>query len=240
MQEEKQGGSKQFITSSPKLNFFFGLIIGVAVIALIGFGVMALNKGNDQNSSENNSVAGEQQQNASDETPVDLKIESGDYVLGNPDGKIKIFEFTDFQCPYCLVFHDTMHQLIDEYGDDVAWVFKHFPLSSHPLSLPGAMAVECAGEQGKFWEMSDIIFLNQETLAAESFSQFAEELGLDTEQFDTCFAAGPYQDKISSDYNLGIEAGVRGTPTSFIQNQLVPGAIPFDSLKEAVDDLLTQ
>ena len=158
--EKKQ---TKFITESPKLNFFFGLIIGVAVISLIGFGLTAGKLDNNDNQNQDNpntqQVAGEQ----NPEVPVvDLKINENDHFLGNKDAPVKIFEFSDFQCPYCSNFHITMHQIIKEYGDKIAWVYKQFPISSHPLGMPGAIASECAGEQGKFWEMSDLILSNQE------------------------------------------------------------------------------
>ena len=221
--------SKKFITDSPKINFFFGLVLGIAIISVVSFLLIGLNK-NDNPSK----VAGEEEE----VQPVDLKIDSSDHVLGNPDAKVKIFEFSDFQCPYCSSFHLSMHQIIDEYGDKVAWVYKQFPIASHPLGMPGAIATECAAEQGKFWEMSDEIFDNQDTLAEDSFETFAEELGLDMDEYKICVEEERYKDKISDDYNLGIESGVRGTPSNFINGEMVPGAVPYENLKQMIDDLL--
>lgn len=227
---------KKFITESPKLNFFFGLIIGVAVVALVGFGGLMLTRDNSNGSQDKQpEVAGEQQP---DQPSVDLKIADGDHFLGNKKASVKIFTFSDFQCPYCARHHETMHQLVDEYGDQIAWVFKQFPIASHPLGMPGALATECADEQGKFWEMSDKIFESQQTLAADSFATFAQELGLDVDQFNSCMDDEKYKNKILADYNLGIESGVRGTPSNFINNESVPGAIPLENLKEMVDNLL--
>ncbi len=232
--EKKQ---KKFITDSPKLNFFFGLIIGIAVVALVGFGITAgkWNNSDTNNSNDPEKIAGEQ----NSEAPViDFKISENDYVLGSKDAPVKIFEFSDFQCPYCARHHETMHKIVQDYDGKVAWVFKQFPIASHPLALPGALASECAGEQNKFWEMSDVIFENQQSLTAESFDKFAKDLDLDTDAFSACMDEERYKDKIVSDYNSGVEAGVRGTPSNFINNQMIPGAVPYESLKEVIDDLL--
>ncbi len=233
MLNEKQ--SKKFISESPKLNFFFGLVIGIAVIAVIGFVVLIITRDNTQMAQEN---VNQQVAGAKEEQEIDLKINDNDYVLGSKDAAVKIFEFSDFQCPYCARHHETLHQIIEEYGDKVAWVFKQFPIASHPLGMPGALATECAGEQDKFWEMSDKIFGDQEELSMDSFEQFASELGLSVEQFKTCVAEEKYKDKVLADYNLGIESGVSGTPTNFINNEMVPGAIPYENLKEMIDSLL--
>ncbi|MBU4360590.1 DsbA family protein [Patescibacteria group bacterium] len=234
--EKKQ---TKFITESPKLNFFFGLIIGVAVISLIGFGVVAgkLDGNNKQNQDNSNKqeVAGEQNPEA---LVVDLKIDENDHFLGNKDASVKIFVFSDFQCPYCARHHETLHQIAEEYGDKIAWVFKQFPIASHPLGMHGALASECAGEQGKFWEMADMIFENQQTLTAESFDKFADDLNLNVDEYKNCVVSEKYKEKILTDYNLGVESGVRGTPSNFINNEMVPGAVPYENIKSIIDDLL--
>jgi protein-disulfide isomerase len=236
MAEEKKALSpKKFISDSPKLNFFVGLILGIAVISSIGFAGLSMGRNNqDKNvAADNSKVAGEETQ-----PEINLAIAENDRVLGNKDAAVKIFEFSDFQCPYCSVFQETMNQVIKEYGDKVAWVFKHFPIGSHPLAAAAALSAECAGDQGKFWEFSDEIYANQTGLKAESFEKFATDLKLDMEKYNTCVAEEKFKDKINADYNLGIQSGVNGTPTSFINNQAVPGAVPFADLKGMIDSLL--
>jgi len=227
--------SKKFITDSPKTNFFFGLILGVAIVAILGFGGILLTRDNptDNLGDENGDVAG-----AEEEVVVDLQINENDLVLGNPDAPVKVFEFSDFQCPYCAMFHEVMHQIVDEYDGQVVWVYKQFPIASHPLGMPGAIATECANEQGKFWEMSDMIFANQDTLTEASFEEYAEELGLNLEAYQSCVADERYYEKILTDYNLGVENGVRGTPTNFVNNEMVPGAVPYENMKAIIDELL--
>lgn len=226
--------TKKFITDSPKTNFWFGLILGIAIISTLAYftnGFSFINNNSEKNQQQ---VAGEQQKS----TQVNLEIAEGDHVLGNPDASIKVFEFSDFQCPYCSMFHNTMHQIVDEHSDQVAWVYKQFPIASHPLGMPGALATECAAEQGKFWEMSDIIFANQDTLTEDSFAEFAEELDLDMEEYNTCYSEQKYKEKILVDYNLGIESGVGGTPTNFVNGEILPGAVPYEDMKRIIEDLL--
>jgi len=241
MSEQKNNEGSKFISYSPKLNFFFGLILGIAITATTGFIALSLTRNdNSENvakkqANTNQQVMGEKQQA---QQKVDLKINDHDHVLGSKDAPIKIFEFSDFQCPYCARFHTTMHQVIKEYGDKVAWIYKQFPIASHPLGMPGALASECAAEQGKFWQFADKTFENQKSLTADSFEKFAQEIGLDVSQFKACIKEEKYKDKVLTDYNLGIESGVRGTPSNFINNQLVPGAVPYENIKSIIDQLL--
>ncbi len=241
MAETNNQAPQKFITDSPKLNFFLGLILGIALISTTAYFTGGFSGKDNQaaNNANNNNQAANQQNNENEQVAkVDLKISDSDYVLGNRNAPVKIFEFSDFQCPYCARFQDTMNKIIKEYGDQVAWIYKQFPIASHPLGMPGALATECAGEQGKFWEMSDLIFANQDTLAEASFSKFAGQLGLDTNKFDTCVKEEKYKEKILADYNLGVESGVQGTPTNFINNNPVPGAVPYENLKTIIDQLL--
>lgn len=230
--------SRKFITDSPKTNFFIGLILGVAIISTVAYFTGGL-KNDTKQPVANNNQADNQANNEQEQQPVvDLKISDTDHVLGDKNAPVKIFEFSDFQCPYCARHQETMQQLVKDYNGQVAWVFKQFPIASHPLGMPGALASECASEQGKFWEMADKIFSNQDTLTADSFAKFAKELKLDTDQFNTCFADEKYKERILADYNLGVESGVRGTPSNFVNNSLVAGALPIADMKNIIDQLL--
>jgi protein-disulfide isomerase len=240
MPEEKKVESK---TKRAPNQFVFGLVSGVAVIALIGagvFGVMYFKNKKNGNVAGVNTENQQQQQPAEEQKPQPFtaQIAATDHVLGNKDAKVKIFEFSDFQCPYCARFEEVMNELVKAYPNDVAWVFKDFPIESHPLGLPGAIAAECAGAQGKFFEMADKIFAGQASLTADKFNDFAAELKLDVAAFKTCVAEEKPKDKIIADYQLGISSGVQGTPTSFINGEVVPGAVPIESLKQMVEKLL--
>lgn len=237
---ETKNEVKKFITDSPKTNFFIGLVLGVAIVSSVGFTTLGLNKTDTTDKTVKNNpeqeVAGDQAEKPA--AKVDLKITDADHVMGDKNAPVKIFEFSDFQCPYCARHHETLNKLIKDYDGKVAWVFKQFPIQSHPLGLPGALASECAAEQGKFWEMANMIFSNQETLTADSFLKFAKDLGLDEEKFFTCQKEEKYKDKITADYNLGIDSGVQGTPSNFINNELVAGALPYENMKTIIDGLL--
>lgn len=238
-EQSNNNAPKKFITDSPKTNFFLGIVLGVAVISTIGLFSLGLIKKTDNNQivdNNNPQVAGEQV--TEPEIKVDLKITDTDHVLGDKNASVKIFEFSDFQCPYCARHHETLQQIVNDYKGQVAWIFKQFPIQSHPLGLPGAIASECAAEQGKFWEMADMIFKNQSTLTTESFAKFAQNLGLDTNKFNACYKDEKYKDKIAADYNLGLDSGVQGTPSNFINNESVPGAVPIETLKQIIDQKL--
>jgi protein-disulfide isomerase len=174
-----------------------------------------------------------------------------DPVIGNPDAPITIIEFTDFQCPFCARFHtQTLPLILEEYIEQgkVKLVIRDFPIQSiHPNAVPASVASECANEQGKAKEMHDMLFYNQnqwsnqETADALSlFSQYATEIQLEQETFDSCLTDGKYIEEIENDLNDGREYGVSGTPGFFIGNDKLgyvelKGAQPFDSFKKVID-----
>lgn len=169
--------------------------------------------------------------------PVDVDIE-GAFSLGNPDATVTIVEFSDFQCPFCKRFFDqSLEQLKNEFIDTgkVLFVYKHFPLSFHAQAENAALASECAGEQDKFLEYHDLIFQNQGSLSDSIYSQWANDLGLDTTQFDDCYNSGKYLDKIRKDFSDGQGYGVSGTPTFFINGNKLVGAQPYSTIKATIE-----
>jgi len=178
-----------------------------------------------------------------------------DPVKGNPDAPVTIVEFSDFQCPFCKRFHETTFQLIQENYIDtgkVKFVYRDFPIPSiHPNgAIPAALASECADEQGMFWEYHDKIFENQknwELLAAEDvakeFKAYAQELELNTNQFNDCLNSEKYMDEVSKDYQEGNSYGITGTPTFFIGNEKsgyikLTGAQPYSTFQRVLDQML--
>ena len=228
-------------TNPSKNNFFIGIISGIAIMAVIAFFVMFfLYMKNDTKTlkvaNQNNNSVG-QQANGSD--TVDIQITSADHMRGNPKGKVVIVEYSDFQCPYCQAFHSTLNKIMDEYGDQVLWVYRHFPLDSiHPMARLSAEASECANEQGKFWEMADALFANQNSLSESKLSEIAGDIGLNTSSFESCLKSSKYADTVDADYQKGVQSGVRGTPGNFINGQAASGAIPYDQLKQMIESLL--
>ena len=163
-------------------------------------------------------------------------VTDADYIRGNKNAKVTLIEVSDFQCPFCQRHVPTMEQILDEYGDKVRIVYRHFPLSSiHPYAQKAAEASECAGEQGKFWEMHDVMFENQSALDVNSLKDYAADLGLNASQFSSCLDDGKYAAKVRQQTQEATAAGITGTPGTFVNSQLVKGAYPFDTFKQIID-----
>lgn len=188
-----------------------------------------------------------------DSAPVAIALSpvtEKDHLLGAKDADIIIVEYSDTECPFCKRFHETMNQIMEEFGKDgkVAWVYRHFPLDSiHPKARTEAQALECAGELGGnegFWRYTNRLFEitpanNQLDLAL--LPVMAEEVGLDRDAFVTCLESNSYADHIQEDLQSGLDAGVRGTPASFLvlkNGDVVPlpdGAQPYSVVKSFIE-----
>lgn len=152
-------------------------------------------------------------------------IDASDHIRGNPDAKVVFVEFSDTECPFCKRFHNTMVQLMSEYGKtgNVAWIYRHYPIPElHSKAPKEAEALECAGElggNGKFWEYTDRIFAvtnSNDSLDPARLPQAATEVGLDVTKFNTCLASGKYAARVQADKDDGTAAGVDGTPHSVL------------------------
>jgi protein-disulfide isomerase len=159
-------------------------------------------------------------------------------VKGPADAKLAVIEFSDFQCPFCSRVTPTLKQIQREYGDEVRIVFKHLPLRIHPKAPAAHAAAEAAHRQGKFWEMHDLIFSNQRAMSPEKYEEYAEQLGLDLEQFKADVASAEVQAKIDSDKAEAAKLGVTGTPAFFINGRFLSGAQPFAAFKAMIDEEL--
>ena len=158
---------------------------------------------------------------------------------GAKSGKVVITEFVDYQCPFCSRFHDPMIEAAKAYPDKVTYVLKHYPLSFHPQAKPAAKAALAAGEQGKFWEMTDHILKNQQGLNDQAYEGFAQAIGLNVEKFKTDLKNkdADYEKTIQRDLELGGTVGVRGTPSFYI-NGKVSNARDAATWKTEIDNLL--
>jgi protein-disulfide isomerase len=160
-------------------------------------------------------------------------------VLGNKEAKVRVIEYSDFQCPYCKMMLPVVQQVLKEYGDRIAFVFKHLPLSFHPQAENAALASECAHEQGKFKEYHDKLFTEQEkwgkTQGTASFKQYAVQLRLNSQQFNTCLDSKKYAEKVANDAKQAQEFGITGTPGIFIGEEFVGGAAQYETVKEILD-----
>jgi protein-disulfide isomerase len=164
----------------------------------------------------------------------------GDPQIGPNNAKVTIVEFSDFQCPYCQRFrNDTFDALFEAYGDDIRFVYRDFPLSSlHPQAQKAAEAAECANDQGKFWEMHDLLYENIAILSEDLYLELADELKLDTEQFADCLDSDKYADEVAADQQDGASYGVSGTPTFFINGWKLVGAQPFTAFEALIEQEL--
>lgn len=158
-----------------------------------------------------------------------------DHIWGDLNAPVKMVVYSDFECPFCYDFHSTTQEIKDEFGDRVAVIFRHYFLSSHSNALLAAQASECAGEQDKFWPMYDKLFEDGRAgnLNMEEFKQDAEDLGLNQAKFNKCLDEEKYRDKILAQKQEGKEAGVIGTPTIFVGNEIYPGAYPFTDFTDS-------
>lgn len=151
----------------------------------------------------------------------------GDRVLGNAESDVVLYEYGDFQCPGCAAAAPNVKALMEEYGDRIALVYRNFPLTSiHPNARAAAAAAEAAGQQGKFWEMHDLLYENQTVWQAQdtnqrtsTFRSYADQLELDGEQFDTDFASTAINSKISFDQALGTKVGADSTPSFYFNGE---------------------
>ncbi|OGN03305.1 MAG: hypothetical protein A2655_00550 [Candidatus Yanofskybacteria bacterium RIFCSPHIGHO2_01_FULL_43_42] len=169
-----------------------------------------------------------------------------DSFLGKKSAPVVVVEFSDFQCPFCRSFwRDTLPLIKSEYIDTgkVRFVYRDFPLGFHPGAIPAAQATECAEDQGKFWEMHDKIFIEQDKqgsgtvqFGVDDLKRWAGELGLNAGEFNSCLDSGKYAEEVSNDLKDGQAAGVSGTPSFFINGKLVVGAQPFSAFKAIIDE----
>jgi protein-disulfide isomerase len=159
-----------------------------------------------------------------------------DHIRGPDNAPAVLLEYGDYQCPYCGAAHPIVNAVRQEMGNDLQFVFRHFPLITvHPLAEPAAEAAEAAGAQGKFWEMHDMLYENQDQLdSPASLLQLATAIGLDTEQFVDELRGHVHAGKVRDDLLSGVRSGVQGTPTFFINGRRHDGSWDLPSLLGAV------
>ncbi|MEM6838343.1 MAG: thioredoxin domain-containing protein [Cyanobacteria bacterium P01_C01_bin.120] len=157
---------------------------------------------------------------------------------GNPDADVVLMKFSDFQCGYCSRATNEIETFMADSGDDVLFVYKHFPLTSiHPEAVPAALASWAAGQQGQFWEFHDALFANQADLGDRFYTRIARDLGLDVEQFNRDRASEAAKTAVARDMALAQELQLSSTPTFIMDDLLVPGAVPSDLLAEILVNL---
>jgi len=248
---------------SIKKSTFNKLIIGVVVGAVLSafFGGYILGTETVQSSETviknakdaADKTSSKQPQSNPSSTIISVSLDD-DPVKGDPNAPITIVEFSDFQCPFCArFFSETLPLIQKNYIETgkVKFVYRDFPIPSiHQNAIPAAIAAECADEQGMFWEYHDKLFENQiqwqdldNQNVVSTFEQFAEELSLDTDTFNTCLESAKYLEEVQNDLDEGVLYGVAGTPGFFIGNEkigygMVSGAQPYAAFQQVFDQLL--
>lgn len=173
---------------------------------------------------------------------------------GDKNAPVTLIEFSDYQCPFCARhFRETLPELERDYikTSKIKYVFRDFPIASlHPAAFKAHEAANCAGEQGKYWEMHDRLFSNQKAQSSQDLPLHAQALGLDMSVFQQCLESGRHAAKIREDVAEGRRAGVRGTPTFFLgltqpndskvkALRVIRGAYPYSTFQQAIDSLLS-
>lgn len=185
---------------------------------------------------------------------VDIRpVDNTDHVRGNPNAPIMIVEYSDYECPFCKQFHETLNQIMLDYGTDgkVAWVYRQFPLVQlHPNAPKVAEASECVAELGgndAFWKFSDLWFKNKPLNSGGDMSklpEYAVTAGADKTAFETCLSSGKMGEKVTASVNEALKTGGRGTPNSIVivgdQQLVINGAQPYDVVKQMIGNLVKQ
>jgi protein-disulfide isomerase len=158
-------------------------------------------------------------------------------VKGPADAPVTMVEFSDFQCPFCARSNPLIEQVIQAYPKELKFVYKEFPLPMHPNAMPASRAAVAAQRQGKYWEMHDKLFANQQALQPDNFKQYAQELGLDVAKFEQDVNSPEVQAQITEDMQLARQSVVNGTPTLFLNGKKVQNR-SFEGLKQMIDEAL--
>lgn len=164
----------------------------------------------------------------------DVPVDDDPY-LGPEDAEITLIEFSDYECPFCTRWHaDVFKPLMEKYPDQIRFVYRDFPLPSHPNAIPAAEAANCAREQGAFWEFHDQLFQTGQGLNATLYQDIASALGLDMEKFKQCVETRTFQAEVDADFQYAANLGVSSTPTFFLNGIPIVGAQPFEFFDEVV------
>ncbi len=175
-----------------------------------------------------------------------------DHIYGNPEARVSLVEYSDFECPFCKRFHPTAKALVDASDGQVNWVYRHFPLGFHnPIAQREAEASECAAELGgndAFWRFADTLYertaSNGKGMPGGDLGALAAEIGLDRTAFEACLESGRHAERVKKDYETGIALGISGTPGNLLRDNetgkvlVRAGALPLARMQASVDELV--
>lgn len=222
------------------------IIVGFALIAVA---IFFTNRGGDAPTQ----VAQNNTDQAQTTEGVPRPVDDTDYILGNPNASIVMVEYSDYDCPFCKEYHNTMHQIMDEYGvtGKLAWVYRQYPLAElHPNSPRISEAALCVGDIGgnsAFWDFSDRVFLERnidEPTNVTKLLGYAEDAGVAPEDYIECMESRRMQPAVEQSLIDGFNAGARGTPYTVLivgnQQAVINGAQPYETVKGIVENLIGQ
>jgi protein-disulfide isomerase len=223
------------------------IIVGFAMIALAIF--FTSNRTTAPIPATTNNTSDEAELNSGGPRPVD----ETDYIRGNPNAPILLVEYSDYECPFCKQFHSTMNQIMDEFGVQgrVAWVYRQFPIEQlHPNSPRISEAALCVGDIGgntAFWQFSDLIYEQRDLDAPTNvvrLPDYAERVGVDRNAYTDCMNSGRMQQPVLDSVKDGFDAGIRGTPYTYViagnQQAVINGARSYETVRGIVVNLLDQ
>lgn len=160
---------------------------------------------------------------------------------GPANAPVTIIEFSDFQCPFCGRLEPVLERVLARYPTQVRLVYRNYPLPElHPQAEKAAEAALCARDQGKFWEMHDLLFAEQGALGVDQLKDKAHRLGLDADKFAQCLDSGQMSSAVDVDFKDGEALGIQGTPANFINGRFLPGAVEEGELTAIIDDELAR
>jgi protein-disulfide isomerase len=172
---------------------------------------------------------------------VNVAVAPSNPSFGGATAPVTIVEFSDYQCPYCQRVEPTIKRLRATYGDKIRFVWKDYPLTQiHPQAFKAGEAAHCAGDQGKYWELHDVLFNKQQELQLDDLKRHAIELGLNTATFNQCLDSSKYEARVREGLAEGSALGVNSTPTIFINGRRLSGAQPFEVFAAVIDEELAR
>lgn len=172
-------------------------------------------------------------------------VPAPEWTEGNATATVSLVEYGDFECPACAAYEPLVNRLVKEFGGEISFSFRHFPLAQHPNAIPAAYAAEAAGNQGKFWEMYDMIYTHQNDWATSAtakdiFKGYAQSLGLDMAKFESDLSSDAVAAKVEADRQSGVASHVEWTPTFFLNGTRIDqNPQSYDAFKAMIDEALT-
>jgi protein-disulfide isomerase len=164
-----------------------------------------------------------------------MPVSDRDHIRGNVDAPITLLEYGDYECPDCFHAAPIVNLLREQFANKLRFVFRHFPQSNvHPHASTAAQAAEAAGQQGKYWEMHDVLYKHQRDLIDHDITHFALMIGLELYRFEADISSERFAARVREDYASGVSSGVKGTPTFFINDVRYRGKATVEELAVAL------